>query len=229
MKLTARGGAKILDFGLAKAFSPQDSAFLLNQSSSPTLSIAAMRAGVILWTAAYMSPEQAKGTPVGRRADIWAFGCVLFEMLTGKQTFEGETVSDVLAAVIMEDPDLDSLPASTRASIRKLLRRCLEKDPKRRLQAVGEARIVIESPEGAAGPEEKAAGVPVPKTNRLHGLRWGFAQALPGETYSRDSSSSKFGRILEFSVDPTRPRLPAIHPCALGSSARVHVSFHCPP
>ena len=108
------------------------------------MSIAATQAGVILGTAAYMSPEQAKGKIVDRRADIWAFGCVLYEMLTGRPTFEGETTSDVLAAVIMKDPDWNALAADTPGGIQKLLRRCLQKDPKQRLRDIGEARIAIE-------------------------------------------------------------------------------------
>jgi Tol biopolymer transport system component len=142
-------------------------------ANSPT-TFAATRAGVILGTAAYMAPEQAKGKPLDRRADIWAFGCVLFEMLTGQQAFEGETVSDVLAAVIMKDPDWAVLPASTPESIRKLLRRCLEKDPKRRLRDIGEARIAVDetlngkdsvapmsSPAGSAMGTSPLSGSPV--------------------------------------------------------------------
>ena len=109
VKITPDGAVKVLDFGLAKALAPEDSAADL--SNSPTLSAAATRAGVIMGTAAYMSPEQAKAKPVDRRADIWAFGCVLYEMLSGKKAFDGETVSDVLAAVIMKDPDWTALPA----------------------------------------------------------------------------------------------------------------------
>jgi hypothetical protein len=144
VKMTPEGGAKILDFGLAKAFNPQDSVAGLNHSNSPTISLAATQAGVVLGTAAYMSPEQAKGKPVDRRADIWAFGCVLFEMLAGKPALEGETTSDVLAAVIRAEPDWDALPGTTPARIRELVRRCLVKDPKQRLQAIGDARIAIE-------------------------------------------------------------------------------------
>jgi serine/threonine protein kinase len=113
-------------------------------ANSPTLSIAASQAGVVLGTAAYMSPEQARGKAVDRRADIWAFGCVLFEMLGGRRPFEGETVTDVLAAVVRAEPDIESLPGDTPPRIRELIRRCLNKDPKQRLQVIGEARIAIE-------------------------------------------------------------------------------------
>ena len=111
IKVTADGAVKVLDFGLAKALTPDDSAGSV--SNSPTISIAATQAGMILGTAAYMSPEQAKGRSVDRRADIWAFGCVLYEMLTGRPTFEGETTSDVLAAVIRAEPDWNALRADT--------------------------------------------------------------------------------------------------------------------
>jgi hypothetical protein len=144
VKLTPEGGAKILDFGLAKAFHPQDSVSALDQSNSPTISLAATQAGVILGTAAYMSPEQARGKAVDRRADIWAFGCVFFEMLAGKPALEGETTSDLLAAVIRAEPDWDAIPETAPARIRELVRRCLVKDPKQRLQAIGEVRIAIE-------------------------------------------------------------------------------------
>ncbi|MHB8656277.1 MAG: protein kinase domain-containing protein [Terriglobia bacterium] len=142
VKVTHDGAVKVLDFGLAKALSTEDSG--TNISNSPTISIAATQAGMILGTAAYMSPEQAKGKTVDRRADIWAFGCVLYEMLTGKKAFEGETTSDVLAAVIRAEPDWNELPQDTPPSIRKLLRRCLQKDPKQRLRDIGDARIAIE-------------------------------------------------------------------------------------
>src|SRR5208337_5239457 len=105
-------------------------------SSSPTFSGLATQAGIILGTAAYMSPEQAKGKTVDRRSDIWAFGCVLYEMLTGRQVFDGETTTDVLAAVVMKEPDWTPLPANTPPGIRNLLRRCLIKNPKQRLRDI---------------------------------------------------------------------------------------------
>jgi Tol biopolymer transport system component/tRNA A-37 threonylcarbamoyl transferase component Bud32 len=142
IKVASDNTTKILDFGLAKALAPEDSG--ANISNSPTLTAAATQVGVILGTAAYMSPEQAKGKPVDRRADIFAFGCVLYEMLAGKRTFEGETVSETLASVLKTEPDFSALPATTPPAIRNLVRRCLEKDSKRRLQAIGEARIAIE-------------------------------------------------------------------------------------
>ncbi|HWQ03344.1 MAG TPA: serine/threonine-protein kinase, partial [Candidatus Nitrosotenuis sp.] len=151
IKVTPAGQVKVLDFGLAKAMAEETSGG--DVSGSPTLSLGATKAGLILGTAAYMSPEQAKGKSVDRRADIWAFGVVLFEMLSGQQLYSGETVSETLARVIEREPDLSALPARTPQKIRALLRRCLTKDPRQRLQSVGEARIAIE--EAIAQPEEK--------------------------------------------------------------------------
>jgi serine/threonine-protein kinase len=107
---------------------------------------------MILGTAAYMAPEQARGTVVDRRADIWAFGVVLYEMLAGRSMFTGETISDVLAGVLRAEPDWSALPADTPPRLRKLLRRCLERDRKQRLQAIGEARITIDAPDEQAAP-----------------------------------------------------------------------------
>jgi serine/threonine protein kinase len=142
VKVTEETTVKVLDFGLAKVFADETPESDL--SHSPTL-IKGTQAGMILGTAAYMSPEQAKGKVVDKRSDVWAFGCVLFEMLTGKQTFTGETLTDILASVVRAEPDWSALPAVTPEVIRRLLRRCLTKDPKQRLRDIGEARITIES------------------------------------------------------------------------------------
>ncbi len=142
IKVREDGTVKVLDFGLAKAMeSPASSAQAMN---SPTISMHATQAGIILGTAAYMSPEQARGKSVDRRADIWALGVVLFEMLTGRRAFDAEDISATLAFVITKEPDWSALPANTPAAIRRLVRRCLEKDPKRRLQAIGDARVEID-------------------------------------------------------------------------------------
>jgi Tol biopolymer transport system component len=141
VKITPEGNVKVLDFGLAKA--AEVTAPMVSPADSPTLSLGATQGGVILGTAAYMSPEQARGKGVDKRADIWAFGAVLYEMLNGRPVFEGETVSDMLAAVIKTEPNWDLLPAGVPATIVKLLRRCLEKDPKLRLRDIGDARIEI--------------------------------------------------------------------------------------
>jgi eukaryotic-like serine/threonine-protein kinase len=142
IKVTDDDAVKVLDFGLAKVF--VDEAPDTDLSHSPTL-VKGTQAGVILGTAAYMSPEQAKGKTVDKRSDVWSFGCVLFEMLTGKQSFSGETLTDILASVVRAEPDWNLLTASTPETIRRLLRRCLTKDPKQRLRDIGEARITIES------------------------------------------------------------------------------------
>jgi serine/threonine-protein kinase len=145
VKITPAGLAKVLDFGLAKA-AEEPAANAGDPSDSPTQTLSATRTGVILGTAAYMSPEQARGSAVDKRADIWAFGCVLYEMLTGKPGFSGETTSDILAAVLRAEPDWSVLSAAIPPRIRRLLQRCLERDHKQRLQAIGEARITIEAP-----------------------------------------------------------------------------------
>jgi serine/threonine protein kinase len=144
---------KVLDFGLAKA-AGADTA----DSGAATMTSPAMtQHGVILGTAAYMAPEQARGRPVDRRADIWAFGCVLYEMLTGRVAFDGETITDVLAAVVTKDPDWEALPAATPRSLRSLLKKCLQKDPKRRLHDIADARIELESPEPESQPGSASA------------------------------------------------------------------------
>src|SRR5512139_1371485 len=137
--ITEGDKVKILDFGLAKALS--DDTQSVDSSHSPTLTEAMTRPGVILGTAAYMSPEQAKGKSVDKRADIWAFGCILYECLTGKRAFEGETVTETLAAVLTREPEWDKIPAK----MRPLLHRCLERDPKKRLRDTGDAWRLLET------------------------------------------------------------------------------------
>ena len=158
IKVTPEGKVKVLDFGLAKALS-DDSDGSAN-THSPTVSLAATRAGVILGTAAYMSPEQARARGVDRRTDIWAFGCVLYELLAGKQAFPAETVSDAIAGVLAREPDWKALPPSVPGKLRDLLHRCLDKDPRLRLQAIGEARIALQSPGSPESPRPSAAPPP---------------------------------------------------------------------
>jgi serine/threonine-protein kinase len=142
IKITEEGTVKVLDFGLAKAWESEgvDSSLSL----SPTVTRHATVDGVIMGTAAYMSPEQARGKKVDRRADIWAFGVVLWEMLTGNSLFDGETVSDVLAAVLTKKVDIDVLPRAASPSVRRLLARCVERNPRKRLQWIGDARLELE-------------------------------------------------------------------------------------
>ena len=141
IKITDDGTVKVLDFGLAKAW--QDEGTDLSSSFSPTITRHATVEGVILGTAAYMSPEQARGKKVDKRADIWAFGVVLWEMLTGQKLFEGETVTDVLAAILTSEPDLDALPPDTPQYVRSLIGRCLRRDPKLRQRDMGDVRISL--------------------------------------------------------------------------------------
>ena len=149
------GVVKVLDFGLARPggdWSDPSSA-----SSPTTLSPAMTEHGVILGTAAYMSPEQAKGRPADKRADIWAFGVVLYEMLTGRRLFQGDTVAEVIAAVIRDQPTLDALPDTTPPALRHLIARCLERDPRLRLRDIGEARIALRTALEPANPLNRAA------------------------------------------------------------------------
>jgi serine/threonine protein kinase/Tol biopolymer transport system component len=156
IKLTPDGGVKVLDFGLAKALEGSPSAEIL--SDSPTITSPAMtRAGIILGTAAYMSPEQARGAAVDKRADIWGFGVVLFEMLTGRQCFSGDTVTDVLAAVVRAEPGWAALPAETPAHVRELLKKCLAKDRRQRLHDIGDARLEVEAALGELATPETAS------------------------------------------------------------------------
>jgi serine/threonine protein kinase/Tol biopolymer transport system component len=176
------GQVKVLDFGLAKAFEGDSSSAVASAlSMSPTLTAQMTGAGVILGTAAYMSPEQARGKPVDRRSDVWAFGCVLFEMLTGSSTYSGETVTDILGAIVHKDPDWSELPAGIAPPVRELLERCLDKDPRRRLQAIGEGRLLLErylaDPEAFAAPAAPTMAAPgTPLWKRA--LPWLFAGLL---------------------------------------------------
>jgi serine/threonine protein kinase len=142
IKITVKGVVKVLDFGLAKAVSAEGGGATLSQA--PTIGFESTREGLIVGTAAYMGPEQARGKRIDKRADIWAFGCVLYEMLTGRHAFEGEHLPDFLVAVMTKEPDWAALPASMPLRIVELLRRCLKKDPRERLRDIGDARIELE-------------------------------------------------------------------------------------
>ena len=178
IKITPDGAVKVLDFGLAKALD-QRVAKSLDPENSPTLTMGATQAGMIMGTAAYMSPEQAVGKAADRRADIFSFGVVLFEMLTGKRAFRGESVGDTLAAVVKDAPDWSALPAGTLTHLRKLLERMLVKDRKQRLQAIGEARIALENPAALdPGSSGLKVGETAPSRSRLGRLGWIAAGVL---------------------------------------------------
>ena len=171
VKITSDGKVKVLDFGLAKALETSPAGFSALSQSPTALSVAATGAGLILGTAGYMAPEQARGRAVDRRADVWSFGVVLFEMLSASRAFDGDTVTDTLAKVLEREPDWNQLPPRLPEPLRRLLRRCLTKDPKDRLQAIGEARVVLE--ELIANPDSKTVtgdAAPYPLWRRL--LPW---------------------------------------------------------
>ena len=165
--VTPAGAVKVLDFGLAKAAAGDASG--LDLSQSPTITADRTRDGLIVGTPAYMSPEQARGKPLDKRTDIWAFGCVLYEMLTGRLAFRGETTSDTIAAILEREPDWKALPAGIPSRIRSLLERCLRKDLRRRLHDIGDARIEIDE----AGNEPDPVGVPA--TPPVSSWRRGYA------------------------------------------------------
>ena len=213
IKIRPDGTVKVLDFGLAKAMDASVGRPGELVSQSPTITTPAMMTGLgmILGTAAYMAPEQARGRTVDKRADVWAFGCVLFEMLTGQRAFQGELISDVLASVLKTEPNWRALPAGTSAALRRLVGRCLEKDPRRRLQAIGEARVQIDdlltgAPEPITGPTASSSA---PRWPRLAlagvaGVGIGAAVAATGWWLARPAAP----RV-------TRTNIAAIGPAAL--------------
>jgi serine/threonine protein kinase len=177
IKITTDGAVKVLDFGLAKLTGGDGPPL-----SEPALSLAGTREGLVAGTPAYMSPEQARGKPVDKRTDVWAFGCVLYEMLAGRAAFEGETITDTLAAVLEHEPNWSLLPAATPEAIRRLVRRCLEKDPARRLRDIGDARLETEDALAAARSTPASADRSQPSGSPLYGrlplapgagVRWG--------------------------------------------------------
>jgi serine/threonine protein kinase len=209
VKVTSEGHVKILDFGLAKALATDPTGS--EAMNSPTLTARATEVGMILGTAAYMSPEQARGKAVDKRADIWAFGAVVYELLTGQRAFPGETVSDTLASVLKTEPDWTQLPADTPLYLQRLLRRCLERDPSKRLRDIGEARVALEQGdmdrEPVSGVSRAAAPVvpppPVPWFQRP--LPWmvatlALAATSAGAFYLRPAPAAS--RPFELSIAP---------------------------
>jgi len=198
IKITPAGVVKVLDFGLAKAV--EEPSATGDPTNSPTLTISPTRAGLILGTAAYMAPEQAKGRAADRRADIWAFGVVLYEMLTGKQLFTGDSAGEILASVIKEEPKLDVLPAS----VRPIVERCLRKDVKKRWQAIGDVRIAMEE-----------AGTEVPQRPEAHApkLAWAVAAVF--------AVAALVVSFLHFR-EATPPQLTLRYTIAAPENSRVH-------
>ena len=190
IKLTAEGIVKVLDFGIAKATTAagaEPDAAVLTMTSDQT------HPGLIVGTAAYMSPEQARGKPVDKGTDIWAFGCVLYEMLSGRRPFAGETTSDTIAAILEREPELAGLPDGTPATLRTLVRRCLEKDPKRRLHDIGDARLELEELSAGSAPlrQERSRLNAIASAARKPGDRQtkcGPKAALPRGARSGDES-----------------------------------------
>jgi Tol biopolymer transport system component len=176
IKITPAGVVKVLDFGLAKAVGGEASPADLTQT--PATSPGEPRRGPVMGTAAYMSPEQARGLPVDKRTDIWTFGCVLYEMLTGRVAFAGDTVSDSIAKILERDPDWSMLPARTPSSIRRLLHRCLAKNAQLRLRDVGDVRLEIDAIAEAPGGSEPAAVPRAPAGNATRWLPWALLAAL---------------------------------------------------
>jgi serine/threonine-protein kinase len=203
IKVTAEDRAKVLDFGLAKALSTETDDPSSGVSAAPTITTPAQtKLGVVLGTAAYMAPEQARGKAVDKRADIWAFGCVLYEMLTGRRAFISDEVTDTLAFVLTKDPDWQSLPAATPDSIRRLLRRCLEKDRTRRLADIADARIEIE--DALVG--DATTGVPPAP---LPARRPVWRQALPWALAATTSAVATL-LLLQRDVPPTATSVPVM-------------------
>ena len=225
VKVRPDGLVKVLDFGLAKALSAEPNASSSRPlSMSPTITSPAMMTGigVILGTAAYMSPEQARGKPVDRRSDIWAFGCVLYEMLTGKAAFHGDGVTDTLAAVMRAEPDWSLLPAAVPPSIRALLHRCLQKDTRQRLQAIGDARIALEEVLTGAAPS-----ITAPRVTRSWKLRLAvglggvlIAAAAGFAAWNLKSSPALPRPVIRFTITlPPGQALAGLHQPALARSA----------
>ena len=212
IKVKDDGTVKVLDFGLAKAFQPDASDPGLSQSPTISLTAAATQMGMIIGTAAYMSPEQAKGKTVGKQADVWAFGAVLYEMLTGKRAFGGADLSDTLAMVLMKEVDWSALSADTPASVRKLLERCLARDPKQRIRDIGDVSLAMEGAfeTTVSAPTEPAVAATLPVWQRPVGFAVAVLVALA------------VGGVAVWSV--TRPAPPRVARFAVSPSDEITIA-----
>ncbi|MBI4241830.1 MAG: protein kinase [Candidatus Rokubacteria bacterium] len=226
VKVTPDGTVKVLDFGLAKAFAPEQTA--ADVSQSPTATYWGSSEGVILGTAAYMSPEQARGKPVDRRTDIWSFGCVLYEALTRKQAFAGETVSDTIARILEREPDWSALPEAVPEAVVALLRRCLIKDARQRLRDIGDARIEIDAAvSGAPGLSTTGAATRRPSRQRFGTSKVGLSLLLLGAGLAgaavklilEPTGERPGGAVLRFRLD-----FPASAPLAATDQNAVSIS-----
>jgi eukaryotic-like serine/threonine-protein kinase len=211
VKITSEGMVKVLDFGLAKAAAGDSEAGV---TQSPTVTVGATREGAIFGTAAYMSPEQAAGKPADKRSDLWAFGIVLFEMLTARPVFAGETMSHVLAAVLTTEPDWTTLPAETPAPIRRLLRRCLEKDRKRRLESAADARLEIDDALATPPAEGRVVTRPRPTWQQ-----WSIAATVLMVTVVAGAS-------VWFATRPAEPVPPRVSRLALAPSGTAALTIN---
>jgi serine/threonine protein kinase len=209
IKLRPDGTVKVLDFGLAKAFDPARSRDSSDPANTPTITAGDTEPGVVLGTAAYMAPEQVRGRAIDKRIDIWAFGVVLFEMLGGRQAFTGNSPSDVMAAVIRDEPPWDALPESTPTHIRAVLRRCLERDPRQRLRDIGDARLLLEAS------REDAAVLAAPALSR-RSIVWPVIAAL-GSAFAIAALASRLSRSDEVPALPIRFTVPQPAAVALNS------------
>ena len=221
IKVRDDGTVKVLDFGLAKALEPDGPAGA-GATTSPTISMHATAAGLILGSAAYMSPEQARGRPVDRRADVWAFGAVLYEMLTGRRAFDAEDTSDTLALVLTKDPDWMALPASTPPAIGRLIRRCLERDLKRRLPDIAVARLDID--EALATPAS-GPGSSVPMQSPVARLAWRWL--LPFAAGASLTALVMWGAAWRRGAESSAPESPTVRfGITLPADAQIALSFN---
>ena len=191
IKVTPEGRVKVLDFGLAKAMSADTAAG--DPAHSPTLTMRATMAGMIMGTAAYMSPEQARGHSVDKRADIWSFGVVVYEILTGRMMFEGPTVSDTLAAVLTREPDLSAVPAQAR----RLVQLCLVRDPRQRLHDISGARVALDASTSAMVP-----GPPAPGPGPFPWIAAVLLIALAAVSYLYLRQTAPEAGVIKFAVNP---------------------------